>query len=542
MLEIRRILVPVLGLLIGLVAGGSAHAAVLRYLLVIGNDHGVEASGLARPDLTHAEAEAATLYRALLANAGFSGEPRSLLLQGADRQGVLAAVARLAAQVERDRATFPDVEVMFAVFYSGHGSEGSLLLADGPLAGAELARAMRAVRADMRVGVFDACASASLSPAMIAAKGMKPIHGLDLLKELPEDALDEKGSVWIFSSAADEVSIEDKQLGGVFTHYFIQGLSGRAGGGRSVTLDEVWAFARARTIAHTSRIGLTQTPTKTTNTVSTGPLEFAWPDRRRATLVLEPELESRIALYHGDDLVMVFDKAPGKRLEKSVPAGAVELVMFRGDARSTRRLALAHGDRVIVAKGEGWVEGGLGRVHRMVSPKGAAIEDALVVHEESGPTLALGLGYGIAATSDIVLAPRHAVALALRADLGDWMLAGAFATGWDRHAFESWSYTSRAYECALRLGYHVLGGTWLVTPVVSGRLGVADQDYAGGPSRDGLYGALGGGLVTALQWRGVGVLELSAVVSALRARGVGVTAAGLWSVDLSIGAAFLFEL
>lgn len=51
---------------------------------------------------------------------------------------------------------------------------------------------------------------------------MTPIPGFDLLRELPDDTLNVSGSVWMFSSGAEEISIEDKELGGVFTHYFIE--------------------------------------------------------------------------------------------------------------------------------------------------------------------------------------------------------------------------------------------------------------------------------------------------------------------------------
>lgn len=429
--SLRRALVAALALAV-LGTGAMGHAAVLRYLLVIGDNLGVDGSGRARPRLAHAESDAARLFVALREHGRFQASPRSRLVLGGTRAEVLSAIATFAVQVAVDTAQVPDAVVVFTVAYSGHGGRGSLFLADGPLSGLELARAIRAVPAALRIGIFDACASASLSAGLVAEKGMRPTsEPFDLLGDLPDEKLDAEGTIWFFSSDSDQVSIEDPDIGGVFTHFFIEALA-RAPADRGMAdLDAVFKYTRDATAAFARARGVTQTPVRDDRVRRSDTIFFAWRDLRRATVIFGPDVAGHIVLTFGDGLAFAFEKTAGTRVERRYPLGTVDVAITSAGARYRERLELAAGDRVLLApERDAGPSTMFGRVlRRDGTVKGEVGVAHAFAREEDGLTWKLGPRI-IQATGEVVLAPRRVVSLTTRLDVGPWLAELGFGYGW----------------------------------------------------------------------------------------------------------------
>lgn len=530
-----------------LVLSSSASAAVIRYALVVGNDHGLDAAGEARPALRHAARDATRLRAALIAQAGFDDGPRTVLLTNTSRRELLDAIDAVGQVIARDRAAIPHAKVLFALFYSGHGAESSLLLRDGPLGGAELSVALSRLPTDIRIGSFDACHSASLAAGHLTAKGMTPIPEFNLVRELPDAALNAAGSVWFFSSAADEVSFEDRELGGLFTHFFIEALS-RAGGSKpSASLDEIWDYTRRKTVAYARQRHRVQTPTRVDRTHSTGPVIFSWRHERPTTLVFGPALAGRVALYYRGDVLLTFDKAPGRTVERAVYPGLVELALMGSDQHTTwrQRLDLPPGGRVLVGQGQGEVTSPLGYAFQPVSSlsakgplSGVHASDALAVEREA-LSVAVGLGYQLDGGTDVVLAPAHSAQLELRFDHGAWVGAITGGIGVDHNTYETWGYSLSAVGGGLRVGRARDFAPVRLSATFGARLGRVWQEFEGGSERVKWFGAGVGGLALSWSlgevWAVAGTLE----VGARYAAGVGVDSPMRWSLFGSLGVGVL---
>src|SRR5262245_8092213 len=118
--------------LCSLLAASPAHAVTFRYAAVIGIDVGVDPESGPLPSLSHAEAEASQLHAKLLECCNFDPSPtRTLLLLRPTRTGLRDAIHRLKLQIEEDRRNYGEIDTMFALFFTGHGLDGRVLLADG---------------------------------------------------------------------------------------------------------------------------------------------------------------------------------------------------------------------------------------------------------------------------------------------------------------------------------------------------------------------------------------------------------------------------
>lgn len=200
----------------GLARAGSR----ARYALVVGNDHaGVETLRL--PDLRFAEREAHALHDRLIRHGNF--EPaRTRLLLGGGRAEILRAAAELTALRRQEHGD--NEQLLFGFFFTGHGLEGRLLTADEPLTNADLVKLFEAFDGTFNIGFFDACHAGSFR---VLPKGMthKPYNPI---RELPREVLGSTGTMWFASSSPDELSYEDPELGGLFTHFFVEAFTRRA--------------------------------------------------------------------------------------------------------------------------------------------------------------------------------------------------------------------------------------------------------------------------------------------------------------------------
>jgi hypothetical protein len=228
-------------LLILLALAGVAHAETRRVAVVVGNNSG----GADEKPLHFAETDAGKLARVLAELGGVRPEDL-FLVQG---KGLAALTETFNAAKQRIAAyeKEPGTRVILVFYFSGHSDGQALELGGDRLAYGELRRWLATTGADVRLALVDSCKSG----ALLAAKG--GTRGPAFQIRLTED-LASSGEVLLTSSAADEVALESREIGGsFFTHHFVSGLRGAAdtSGDGIVTLDEAYQYAYAHTIAAT---------------------------------------------------------------------------------------------------------------------------------------------------------------------------------------------------------------------------------------------------------------------------------------------------
>jgi hypothetical protein len=441
-----------------------ADAVTLRYSLVIGNNVGVDKDGIQPFEpLLHAEREAAVLRDRLVKLANFdAAEDRTVLLQGATRAQVLEAAQRIAARKAADSRQYGRVDSLFVFFFTGHGLQGRLLLNDGPLTLEELAAVFQMVDATFRIGVFDACYSGSLDPMALSEKGVELTPGINLFGKLPEEVLSAEGSIWLVSSGSGEVSYEDKDLGGVFTHFFTEALERAPVDGPGITLDSVWSYARRKTVAYTSRRRRRQVPQQfVAKLKARGPLYFSFPVARSARLVLADSLEGRFLLSYAEgQLVETIDKQPGRRQEVPVYPGSALLSYIKDDQVFVQEsLQFVAGTPVLLRSSDDLLPAGRpGERARDLWAKGLGDNKlvATVVRAESSGML--GLSFTQVLSGRGFLAPERLVLMSARLDRGRFVLSAAMGYGWAEHDFEDWSHDVDAWHGEVRAGFaHDLG-------------------------------------------------------------------------------------
>ena len=452
-----RLLVATIAALAGLTAGLPAYSgAPVRYALIIGNDHGQAPPGVQLPDLLHAETEAQRIRERLVSLGNFGpSDERVVLALGKTREQILVAARALVQQHRRDRDDLGEVPTLFAFFFTGHGLDGKLLTASDPLTGTDLATIFEEMSATFTVGVFDACFSGSLDLSAIRGKGLRVLQGFNVFEQLPREVLNSQGTVWFTSSQPEEVSYEDDRLGGVFTHFFLEGMERAGAEGFGVTLEAIWEYARSRTQQYTSRVGRPQTPQKMIrNLTSTGPLYFSFPSPRSAYLVFEPGVSGRFLVrYDSGQLTELIEKQAGKMLR--VPVYPAELVLERLDGSQPERqhVALAAGDTVWVREKGGWQPtSSLGSGELALRAKGERLEGLVLTRSRPRWSGLLDLGYGAAFGPGYSAVAIHNVTAGLRLDR-DWLWGQvAFSYGHRSEEFDAWGYDLDRADLALRIG------------------------------------------------------------------------------------------
>lgn len=228
-------------LIVGWLAAATAFADTRRVAVVIGNNAG---SG-AQPPLRYAETDAGKMAR-VLTELGGVRTADLFLLQG---RGIAALKQTLTLARQRVAAhqADPANRVILVFYFSGHSDGAALELGRDRLTFSELRRWLSTTGAEVRLALVDSCKSG----ALLAAKGGTPGPAFQI--RLTED-LASSGEAILTSSAADEIALESREIGGsFFTHHFISGLRGAAdtSGDRLVTLTEAYQYAYAHTISTT---------------------------------------------------------------------------------------------------------------------------------------------------------------------------------------------------------------------------------------------------------------------------------------------------
>ncbi|MFT3693768.1 MAG: caspase family protein [Kofleriaceae bacterium] len=324
-----KILVALLVLL------ATAHAGTRRVAIIVGNNRG---NG-DRPALHYAEADAAKFAEVLRELGGIEREDL-FVLEGRDKAELQTALARAKEHItafHRD----PTNRVVVVFYFSGHSDGEALELGNDRLSFGELRRWLAGAGADVRVALVDSCKSG----ALLAIKGGTP--GPSFQIRLTDDVAS-TGEALLTSSAADEVALESREIGGsFFTHHFISGLRGAAdtSGDGVVTLTEAYQYAYVHTI-------------KTTGETVIGPQHPAYDYRLsgQGELVLAELTKptARLALPSGFDRILVIDRAHEQVIAEvaadardtiAVPPGRYAIRAWRGTRVYAGQVAIGIDER-----------------------------------------------------------------------------------------------------------------------------------------------------------------------------------------------------
>jgi hypothetical protein len=332
---------PVSILFLGFAATAAAEAyaaaAVERFALVVGANHG----GSERPALRYAVTDAERFARVLTELGGV--RPESAILLRQPKLGELeAALDELRTRVGAARDGAGRTELL--VYYSGHADDKGLLLGEDRYSYRSLRDRLDQVPADVRIAVLDACASGAIT----RIKGGRPQPPF-----LVDESADMRGHAILTSSAATEAAQEsDRIRGSYFTHYLVSGLRGAAdlSGEGKVTLNEAYQFAFGETLGRTVETkGGAQHPSYDINLSGTGDVVMTDLRQTSATLVIGETVDGRCFVRNArDELVVELYKPLGRTVELGLEPGVYEVHVERQAAALVAKPQLADGGRVVL--------------------------------------------------------------------------------------------------------------------------------------------------------------------------------------------------
>jgi hypothetical protein len=263
----------------------------------------------------------------------------SQILVQPDRETFLWELNRFVIRLKNAHADSSRVEAVF--YYSGHADEFSLLLGQDKVEYPELRQELEVLPADMRICIFDACASG----AFIRDKGGVKRAPLILTAEKSATGL-----AVLTSSSADEVSQESDQIkGSFFTHALISGMRGAADADRDgrVTLNEAFQFSFDQTLSQTQKtVWGPQHPSYKIQLSGNGEVVLTTLNAGQAWLRLAEDLGGTIYIHNqADRLVAEFPKMTGNELDVTLDAGSYRVLAIQNGAISEGRIVLKKGER-----------------------------------------------------------------------------------------------------------------------------------------------------------------------------------------------------
>ena len=214
------------------------------------------------PKLDYTAADAKAMY-AVLTDPNHGRFPKERVKLLLDERATAKNIRRHFTWLRRNARP----EDMVVVFYSGHGApeEGGTYwvpydaeiddLDSTAISDSYIMRQLSRIRSKRLIMFLDSCYSAA-----IVEKEDKPkaLFDQDFFKKFQGT-----GRVTITASDGKELSLESKELGqGVFTHYLVQALKGKADTNQdgAVELEEVWAHVRRRVTDEARKRGNRQRP------------------------------------------------------------------------------------------------------------------------------------------------------------------------------------------------------------------------------------------------------------------------------------------
>jgi hypothetical protein len=381
-----------------LVGATAAEAATHRIAVVVGNNVG--RGDL--PPLRFAEDDAAELGR-LLVELGGVPEADLFLLRGGDRAAVDTMLARARARIAALRR--PGDRVVLFFYFSGHSDGIAFELGTGRLPFAELRRWLAATGAEIRLAVVDTCKSG----ALVAAKGGAPAQAFQIRLS---DEVASSGEALLTSSAADEIALESREIGGsFFTHHLISGLRGAAdaSGDGKVTLGEAYRYAYAHTISTTdATVAGAQHPVYDYRLSGQGELVITQLPVRAGRVVLPPGHDRGLVVAPAQHQVLA-EVTAGALSPIAVPAGEYEVRAWLAGRSFHGRVRVAAGETRRIRWSElreapapftagkggarpGRLRRGLGLDGRLALSLAGGVQPAIADGVGALPSLQLGIG------------------------------------------------------------------------------------------------------------------------------------------------------
>lgn len=298
----------------------SNPATTRRFAMVVGANNG----GPDRVKLKYAVSDAESLLKVLKDMGGVTPDD-STLLADPDRKTLFLEMKKLGEKINKARAEFRRVEVIF--YYSGHSDEQNILLGQEKVSYKDYREAITGMDADVRIAVLDSCASG----AFTRVKGGKKTSPF-----LIDTAYDMKGFAFMTSSASDEASQESDSLkASFFTHYLVSGLRGAADmtqDGR-ITLSEAYHFAFSETLARTEKtMSGPQHPNYDIRMSGTGDVVMTDIRESSALLVIDKNISGRIFIHNRDQndaLVLELTKPFGRDIKLGLEQGKYRVINIR---------------------------------------------------------------------------------------------------------------------------------------------------------------------------------------------------------------------
>jgi Caspase domain len=190
-------------------------APVEKIGIFIGNDYGMANE---RP-LKYASGDALHMAR-LLQSIGGLDQDRTYLLLNSKIERIRSVLTEVSGRIKELHRT--NIQTMLFLYYSGHGSSGSLHFYDQKMNQDELSEYLDSLKSDLKIVVVDACESGDL----LRQKGGKLVASPQVEKI---DQLRNRGQIIISSSSPGELSQESEDYqGSIFSHHFMNGLRGLA--------------------------------------------------------------------------------------------------------------------------------------------------------------------------------------------------------------------------------------------------------------------------------------------------------------------------
>lgn len=225
-----------------------ASAGELRVGIFVGNDYGRPAD----MPLVFAGADAKKMHD-LFVDLGDIRPGDAYLLTNESRRAVESTFTAIHKRLVDARNAGDHTTLVF--YYSGHGTEDALHLGTSELTHEALRKLLEDAGADVRIAMLDACQSG----AVVRDKG--GTRGPSFAFQV--SAIEARGTAFLTSSAASELSQESAEVGGgFFTHYLHSALLGAGDANRDgeVTLPEAYQFVYGETVFGTRGTERTQTP------------------------------------------------------------------------------------------------------------------------------------------------------------------------------------------------------------------------------------------------------------------------------------------
>ena len=323
---------PVLAACVAAFLALPARAETHRVAIVVGNNSG----GPGEKPLHYAE-EDATKMADVLTQLGDVHEGNLFLLKGGGKRELQEVIAEATQLVNKAHENPADRSVLI-FYYSGHSDGEALEMGSDRVSYPELRASLLASKADVRVVVVDGCKSGAL-----AQKGGQRSAPFEIKLT---DQLDATGEVILTSSAADELSLESREIhGSFFTHHFVSGLRGAAdasGDGR-ITLAEAYQYAFDHTLSAAAATGTRQHPGYDYRLSGRGELVLTEVTQPSASLELPEGFErALIVLVRRDQVLAELTSDATRRI--AIPPGEYAVRVWK--------LTQAYAARVNVAAGE----------------------------------------------------------------------------------------------------------------------------------------------------------------------------------------------